>query len=196
MPTFRITGRGRKTGRKRAGVYRAIDQATALSMAEANETKVTEILRLPDPPASPAQVEYARSLGLTFPTDVTRSDLVLSWSARYHTELLQEGQHVEVVSAVLDLAALEVQHPACARRLLLSRGWNRAAWPLQHGTAKLVQFLLAVETATTLDRRLSTPAHASCGVRRSPSRRSPLPYSLGCLFYSVLMAPAGSSLFW
>jgi len=76
MPTFRITGRGRKTNRKRSGVYLAIDQATAVSMAEAADTLVTDVVRLPDPVASPDQLEYARFLGLTPARDVARSDLM------------------------------------------------------------------------------------------------------------------------
>src|SRR5712692_11959946 len=47
-------------------------------------------------------------------------------SLRQRTNLLHEGQHVEVVSALLDLSALEVQHPARARGLLLPGRRQRA----------------------------------------------------------------------
>src|SRR5688572_29268684 len=76
MPTFRITGRGRKTNRRRSAVYRAIDQATALAMADASDIVAAESVRLPDPAPSAVQFQCARALGLKPPTDISRSDLL------------------------------------------------------------------------------------------------------------------------
>src|SRR4030095_10002029 len=68
----------------------------------------------------------------------SRSAPVAGWTAlsssrstRYHTELLEEGKHIEIVAAVLDLASVEVQYPACPRRLAFSGGWNRATRALE-----------------------------------------------------------------
>jgi hypothetical protein len=83
MPTYRISGRGKKTNRKRSGVYRAIDRATALAMAEAAETVVSEVVQLPEPPPTPAQLAYARSVGLKIGADATRTDVVVALLQRH-----------------------------------------------------------------------------------------------------------------
>jgi hypothetical protein len=72
MPMFRIVGRGRKTGRERTPVYQAIDEPTAVLMAEEDETVVESVTRLPDPPVTQELVDEATRLGIDLPEGIGR----------------------------------------------------------------------------------------------------------------------------
>src|SRR5881409_2943027 len=71
---------------------------------------------------------------VTLPVVVLRSGKVRRYVARcvslrlrHRPDLLHEGHHVEVLTALLDLVAVEVEYPGCARGLALARGGNRGA---------------------------------------------------------------------
>ncbi|MBN1796056.1 MAG: hypothetical protein JW804_05230 [Sedimentisphaerales bacterium] len=78
MPKFCIIGEGRNSNRKRKRIYQAFDKATAVAMAESEETIVEQVSQLQNPSASPEQIAYAQSLGLTLPKDADRIDVVMS----------------------------------------------------------------------------------------------------------------------
>ena len=78
MAQFDVIGKGQSTGRKRCKTYSARTEDDAKAIAVAEGTVVESVRRLPDPPPAPAterQIAYARSLGLTFPTDITLSEM-------------------------------------------------------------------------------------------------------------------------
>ena len=75
MPTYRIDGVSRETGRRRRRVYQAPDEAAAIAMAEAEGTRVEAVSELPPDPPTEAQIKLAQDLGLTLPPEPTRDEV-------------------------------------------------------------------------------------------------------------------------
>jgi len=77
MTRFEITGVGRSTGRKRVRIYEAKDQEDAIMMAASDGTVVeTDKIRiLPEPPATEAQLAYAKDLDIKIPKNPTKAQL-------------------------------------------------------------------------------------------------------------------------
>jgi len=78
MAEYEIKGTGTKTNRKRKKTYYAKNEDEARRKAEADDTMVEEITRLPDPPPDPPtekQLAYAQKLGLYVPPDATKMDV-------------------------------------------------------------------------------------------------------------------------
>ncbi|HXK29887.1 MAG TPA: hypothetical protein VJ646_16705 [Candidatus Binatia bacterium] len=93
MPTFRVTGRGRDTGRKRQQQYVAADEARAKDLAEAEGTSVESIERLPDAPPTERQLAYAKDLGISVPVDASIEDVSDLIDARLHGDKPAEARH-------------------------------------------------------------------------------------------------------
>lgn len=77
MPRFEIIGVGRSTGRKRVRIYEAKDQEDAIMMAASDGTVVEtdKIKILPEPPATEAQLVYAKDLDIKIPKNPTKAQL-------------------------------------------------------------------------------------------------------------------------
>ena len=75
MPSFEITGKGIDSGRKRKRVYSAANEGEALQAAEKDGTLVENIVELPPEPPTERQLEYAKDLGLSIPSNATKADL-------------------------------------------------------------------------------------------------------------------------
>jgi len=93
MPTFRVTGRGRDTGRKRQQQYVVADEAHAKDLAEAEGTSVESIERLPDAPPTERQLAYAKDLGISVPVDASIEDVSDLIDARLHGDKPAEARH-------------------------------------------------------------------------------------------------------
>ena len=98
MPKYYIIGKGLNTNRKRKRIYQAIDETTAIAMAQADSTAVENVSKLPNPPASAEQVAYAESLGLTLPVNPDRSIVTVSVLS-----VLAEKQHKARITYLSDL---------------------------------------------------------------------------------------------
>jgi len=74
MPTFKLTGIGRETNRKRVRIYKACNLEEAVKMASRDGTIVdmsqTEII--PEIPATENQIRFAKELGLVFPENISK----------------------------------------------------------------------------------------------------------------------------
>ncbi|MCF7971922.1 MAG: hypothetical protein K9L22_12255 [Methylococcaceae bacterium] len=75
MPSFEIKGRGKDTGRKRNRIYTASNELEAKQLAENDGTQVEEIIELPPELPTDKQLNYAKDLGITIPTNATKDDL-------------------------------------------------------------------------------------------------------------------------
>ncbi|TLF47289.1 hypothetical protein FEI13_16125 [Halomonas urmiana] len=75
MPRYEVTGVGKDSGRKRRKKYSAIDENAASAAAEKDGTTVEAVTELPPEPPTERQMEYAISLGLTIPADVTKNEI-------------------------------------------------------------------------------------------------------------------------
>jgi hypothetical protein len=93
MLTFRVTGRGRDTGRKRQQQYVAADEAHAKELAEAEGTSVESIEHLPDAPPTERQLAYAKDLGISVPVDASIEDVSDLIDARLHWDKPAEAHH-------------------------------------------------------------------------------------------------------
>ena len=78
MPKFQIIGKGKMTNRIRKRTYQAFDETTAITMAEAEDTSVEQVIQLPTPPARPEQVDHAKSLGVPLTGNPDRFEIVIS----------------------------------------------------------------------------------------------------------------------
>jgi hypothetical protein len=79
MPRFRLTGFGRDTKRNRTHIYRAANLEEALKKASQDGTIVdmSNIVEIPDEPATENQKRYAKELGISYPPDITESDMYM-----------------------------------------------------------------------------------------------------------------------
>jgi hypothetical protein len=83
MPTFRMPGIGRETGRARSRMYSAdtLDAALALASADGTIVDVGAVTIVPpitdwrDDPATDAQKNYADRLGIRYRPDITKGKL-------------------------------------------------------------------------------------------------------------------------
>jgi len=75
MPRFQAEGLGRETNRRRKRVYIAYDETEARQAAEQDGMIVENMSRLPDEPATEAQLSYARDLGIPIPPKPTKKEL-------------------------------------------------------------------------------------------------------------------------
>jgi hypothetical protein len=76
MASFQILGRGKSSGRQRKRSVRAIDQAAALALMEAEGTLVDHCVELPYPQASPELRDHVASLGIRISEDSSRPECV------------------------------------------------------------------------------------------------------------------------
>lgn len=72
---FEVQGHGKTSARKRRRVYEAWDDAEARRLADADDTVVETVDRLPDTPPSENQLAYARGLGIHVPDDASSYDV-------------------------------------------------------------------------------------------------------------------------
>lgn len=82
MPQFKITGRGKETGRKRTRQYQAIDLETAKSMAEQDGTEIEKVDYIVMPSAEQALIELAQGMNAKLPESPSRFDCVLGMLER------------------------------------------------------------------------------------------------------------------
>ncbi|MEQ5803234.1 hypothetical protein [Halomonas sp. H10-9-1] len=75
MPRYEVTGVGKESGRKRRRIYSAIDENSARTSAEKDGTNVEEVIELPPEAPTERQMEYAISLGITIPADVSKKEI-------------------------------------------------------------------------------------------------------------------------
>ena len=77
MPRFEIVGIGRETEKKRVRVYAADNKESAISAASADGTivELDKIRQIPDIPATESQKQYAKSLEIDFPPDISKINM-------------------------------------------------------------------------------------------------------------------------
>jgi hypothetical protein len=93
MPKYTVKGVGRDTGRRRRPVVEAKNEAHARELAEADGTLVESIERLPEEPATDAQLAYARDLGISFPDGATKHELSDLLSAHLEHDKPADSRH-------------------------------------------------------------------------------------------------------
>jgi len=76
MPKYRVPGIGDKTGKKRNKIYYAQTPEEAIQKAKSDGT-LADIskVELISEPATEAQLNFARNLGLNFPPDITKEQM-------------------------------------------------------------------------------------------------------------------------
>ena len=94
MPKYTVVCVGRDTSRRRRRVVEARDEAHAKALAEAEGTLVESIERLPEEPATDAQLAYARDLGISFPTGATKHELSDLLSAHLEHDKPADSRHL------------------------------------------------------------------------------------------------------
>lgn len=75
MPSYKIKGKGKATGRKRRRIYFAASETEAIKLAEDEGTLVEEITEIPPEPPTERQIDYAKDLGISIPVNATKNDL-------------------------------------------------------------------------------------------------------------------------
>ena len=77
MPRFEVVGIGRETGRKRVHIYATdnIEAAIAAASADGTIVEVDKIKQLPDSPATDSQKQYAKSLEIDFPPNISKIEI-------------------------------------------------------------------------------------------------------------------------
>jgi hypothetical protein len=77
MPRFEIVGIGRETGKKRVRVYAADNKDAAIAAASADGTivDVGKIRQIPQLPATDEQKQYAKSLEIKFPPNISKIEI-------------------------------------------------------------------------------------------------------------------------
>ncbi|PKL47880.1 MAG: hypothetical protein CVV39_05165 [Planctomycetes bacterium HGW-Planctomycetes-1] len=77
MPRFEIVGIGRETGKKRVRVYAAdnIEAAIAAASADGTIVEVDKIRQIPELPATDSQKQYAKSLEIDFPPNISKIEI-------------------------------------------------------------------------------------------------------------------------
>lgn len=75
MPSYEIKGKGKDTGRKRKRIFTAPNEEEARQLAEADGTLVEEITEIPPDPPTERQLDYAKDLGISIPSNATKDDL-------------------------------------------------------------------------------------------------------------------------
>ena len=77
MPRFEVVGIGRETGKKRVRIYAADNKEGAITAASADGTivEVDKIRQLPQLPATDEQKQYAKSLEIKFPSDISKIEI-------------------------------------------------------------------------------------------------------------------------
>jgi len=75
MPSYEIKGKGKDTGRKRKRIFTAPNEEEAKQLAEADGTLVEEIKEIPPDPPTERQLDYAKDLGISIPSNATKDDL-------------------------------------------------------------------------------------------------------------------------
>jgi len=97
---FKVIGYGRDTGRKRVREYEALDENDARSRAADDATVIDSIVELAPERATARQIEYARHLGVHFPSNISKYKLSILISLR-----LEEIEAEEESDYERDLAA-------------------------------------------------------------------------------------------
>lgn len=110
VPTFEIVGRG-PTGRRRRRTFRAIDEATARTFAEAEQTTIESVAELAAPTAQEGLRREANALGLDLPTSASRLEAVVGI-----LQALAERCHVAEISFREDGAPFGRVEPYSLRR--------------------------------------------------------------------------------
>ncbi|MBN1005653.1 hypothetical protein [Amphritea pacifica] len=75
MPSYEIKGKGKDTGRTRKRIFTAQNEEEARQLAEADGTLVEEITEIPPDPPTERQLDYAKGLGISIPSNATKDDL-------------------------------------------------------------------------------------------------------------------------
>jgi hypothetical protein len=76
MPRFQVSGRGKKTDREwKPRIYNARNEADARSKADDDGMIADVIERLPEEPPTERQLAYAKDLGISIPTEATKSEV-------------------------------------------------------------------------------------------------------------------------
>lgn len=75
MPKYKISGKNIDSGRKRTITHQAIDEMTAKAYAEREGIEILEIIQLPEESPTERQIEFAQSLGIKIPHNVTKYEL-------------------------------------------------------------------------------------------------------------------------
>jgi len=76
MPRYEVIGTGRGTGRRRKRVYSCLAPQDAAKLANDEGIEVETVKSLPEKPATEKQVAYARDLGLSFPNDISKAEMM------------------------------------------------------------------------------------------------------------------------
>ena len=69
MPGYEIKGKGKDTGRTRKRIFTAPNEEEARQLAEADGTLVEEIIGIPPYPPTERQLDYAKDLGISVPSN-------------------------------------------------------------------------------------------------------------------------------
>ncbi|MDZ7854093.1 MAG: hypothetical protein U5L98_16000 [Halomonas sp.] len=75
MPKYKIRGKGKDSGRSRTRTYKAKNEISARAKAEADDTTVDEVEKLPPAPPTEGQIAYAKGLGIKIPDGVTKDEI-------------------------------------------------------------------------------------------------------------------------
>ncbi|MDD5134260.1 MAG: hypothetical protein PHP01_02460 [Phycisphaerae bacterium] len=122
MPRFEVVGIGRETGKKRVRIYEVADQESAITAAAADGTVVDvgKIRQLPEIPASESQKQYAKSLGIDFPSDISKIEISRLIDKKSDESYNEEMTDDDALSQVTPSQIIEELDSRCIAAILIT----------------------------------------------------------------------------